>query len=374
MPMPKLRSLLAKRLKSRRPQLGLALRVTLAALLAFGAAQLLHLHLPLWAVLTAIIVTQLSVGRSLKTALDYLIGTIGGVIYGGVVTIFVPHGNEFELLALLAVVVAPLALLAAFNPRLHVATVTAIIVLLVPTMTEVQPIDSAIDRVLEVGVGAITGLVVSFFVLPSRAMGMAMGCAARILELMADALRELLAGLTRGLDNDALHRLQDGIGESLVKLGEVAGEAESERAVGLSPGLDAAPLLRTLLRLRHDLVMIGRAAGAPLPDVMQQRLGGALKRVGVAATDYLRTSAEALRSRRHAPPLEPLQQALTDYTNEVADVRREGLTRALSGEQIEQFFALGFALEQLQRNFRDLAMRLNERVSSKASAATDAAD
>ena len=372
--MPKLRSLLAKRLKSRRPQLGLALRVTLAALLAFGAAQLLHLHLPLWAVLTAIIVTQLSVGRSLKTALDYLVGTIGGVIYGGVVTIFVPHGNEFELLALLAVVVAPLALIAAFNPRLHVATVTAIIVLLVPTMTEVQPIDSAIDRVLEVGVGAITGLVVSFFVLPSRAMGMAMGCAARILELMADALRELLAGLTRGLDNDALHRLQDGIGESLVKLGEVAGEAESERAVGLSPGLDAAPLLRTLLRLRHDLVMIGRAAGAPLPDVMQQRLGGALKRVGVAATDYLRTSAEALRSRRHAPPLEPLQQALTDYTNEVADVRREGLTRALSGEQIEQFFALGFALEQLQRNFRDLAMRLNERVSSKASAAADAAD
>ncbi len=70
-----------------------------------------------------------------------------------------------------------------------------------------------------------------------------------------------------------------------------------------------------------------------------------------------------------------MQQALTDYTDEVAAVRREGLTRALSGEQIEQFFALGFALEQLQRNFRDLAMRLNERVPSKPAAdAAPAAD
>jgi uncharacterized membrane protein YccC len=359
--MDRFRTTVLARLKPRRPQLGLALRVTLGALLSLGFAQALHLHLPLWAVLTAIIVTQLSVGRSLKTAFDYFVGTIGGVIYGGVITIFVPHSGEVELLAVLALVVAPLALISALRPQLNVATVTGIIVLLVPTMTQVEPLDSAIDRVLEVGVGALTGLAVSFLVLPSRALGLATTSAALTLELMAASLRELLAGLTRGLDNDALHRLQDGIGHSLVKLGEIAGEAESERAAGLPAGPETAPLLRTLLRLRHDLVMIGRAAATPLPEPLQQRLGGALKLVSTAATGYLSASASALRHRRTAPPLHPLQEALAAYEVEVASVRRDGLTRDLTADRIEPFFALGFALDQLQQNFADLGQRLNER-------------
>jgi uncharacterized membrane protein YccC len=54
-----------------RLQLILALRATVAALLALALAQVL----PLWAVLTSLIVTQMSLGRSVKVASDYLIGT-----------------------------------------------------------------------------------------------------------------------------------------------------------------------------------------------------------------------------------------------------------------------------------------------------------
>ena len=70
---------------------------------------------------------------------------------------------------MLVLAVAPLAFIAAINPSLNAATVTAVIVLLVPTMHHANPLDSAIDRVLEVTVGALTGLLVSFLVLPSRA-------------------------------------------------------------------------------------------------------------------------------------------------------------------------------------------------------------
>ena len=52
-----------------------ALRVTVAAMGALVIALALGLKLPLWAVLTSIIVTQMSVGRSLKATRDYLIGT-----------------------------------------------------------------------------------------------------------------------------------------------------------------------------------------------------------------------------------------------------------------------------------------------------------
>ena len=237
----------------------------MAAVAAYVIALALHLMLPLWAVLTSLIVTQMSVGRSLKATRDYMLGTIGGAIYGGAIAVLIPHSGEGGLLALLVLAVAPLAFIAAINPSLNAATVTAVIVLLLPTMNHGNPLDSAIDRVLEVTVGALTGLLVSFLVLPSRAVSQIRVNAARLLELIAAAFAELLAGLTRGLDNDALHRIQDGIGAAVTGLNATGAEAERERAAHLSSGPDTGPLLRTILRLRHDVVMIGRASVVPLP-------------------------------------------------------------------------------------------------------------
>ena len=341
-------------LKSKRVEMGLGARVTVAAMAALVVALACGLKLPLWAVLTSIIVTQMSVGRSLKATRDYLVGTIGGAIYGGAVAVLVPHHGEAGLLFVLVLAVAPLAFIAAINPSLNVATVTAIIVLLLPLMNHGDPLDSAIDRVLEVTVGAVTGLIVSFVVFPSRAHSLIRTNAAKVLELMAAALKELLSGLTRGLDNDALHNLQDGIGLALVGLNTVGTEAERERGARLSSGPDTGPLLRTILRLRHDLVMIGRASVAPLPVGLQGRLAAPLADVSNAMSDYLKAIAAALRSGRGAPAIWPVQTALKAYAAAVAGVRSDGLTRDLSGDVAERFFALGFSLEQMRKNLRDL--------------------
>jgi uncharacterized membrane protein YccC len=341
-------------LRSRKVELGLGVRVTVAAMGALAIALALGLKLPLWAVLTSLIVTQMSVGRSLKATRDYLVGTLGGALYGAAIAILIPHNGEGALLAVLVLAVAPLAFIAAINPSLNVATVTAIIVLLLPVMNHGNPLDSAIDRVLEVAVGALTGLAVSFLVLPSRAHNQARATAARVLELMASALGELLSGLTRGRDADALHRLQDGIGAALVGLNATGAEAERERAARLSAGPDTGPLLRTTLRLRHDLVMIGRASVVPLPAELQRRLSAPLARVADAIAGYLRASAAALHSKMLPPAILPVQTALQAYAAEVAAVRSEGLTRGVPGDVAERFFALGFSLEQMRQNLRDL--------------------
>jgi uncharacterized membrane protein YccC len=350
----------AARLWSRKVEMGLGIRVTAAAFAALVVAIALHLRLPLWAVLTAIIVTQMSVGRSLKATRDYLIGTIGGAIYGGAIAILVPHHGEAGLLAVLVLAVAPLAFVAAINPSLNVATVTAIIVLLLPTMGQMSPLDSAIDRILEVTVGAITGLLVSFLVLPSRAYSQIRINAARVLDLLAAALQELLAALTRGRDNDALHALQDGIGQAITGLQAIGVEAERERSARLSHGPDTGPLLRTVLRLRHDVVMIGRSTVTPLPINLQSRLAQPLAKLSDAMGNYLRASAEALRNSAGAPALLPVQMALEAYAAEVATMRSEGLTRGLPGDMTERFFALGFSLEQMRQNLRDLERCLSE--------------
>ena len=341
-------------LRSRKAQLALAVRVTVAAVGAFAVATALHLLLPLWAVLTSLIVTQMSVGRSLKATRDYMFGTIGGALYGGAIAVLIPHSGEGGLLALLVLAVAPLALIASINPSLNAATVTAVIVLLVPAMSHVNPLDSAIDRVSEVAVGAVTGLLASFLVLPSRAHGQIRVIAARVLELIAAAFTELLAGLTRGLDNEALHQIQDGIGTALVGLDATGAEAERERTAHLVSGPYTGPLLRTILRLRHDLVMIGRASVVPLPPELRSRLAAPLANVNDATVIYLRSVAAVLRSGGGVPANGAFDAALQSYAAEVAALRSEGATRGLPGDVAERFFALGFSLEQMRQNLKDL--------------------
>jgi uncharacterized membrane protein YccC len=341
-------------------RISLALRVTIAATVTLALAQWLNLPLPLWAVLTAVIVTQMSVGRSLKSALDYLMGTLGGALYGGAIAIAIPHEHELALLAVLALAVAPLAVVASFYPVMSAAPITAIIVLLVPTMTKATPLASALDRVLEVLVGAGVGFAVSFLLLPSRAHEQAIGVAARTLEQMARVLRVLLSGDPEGMDTDELHRLQDGIGHSLVRLSTIADEAEHERAARLAVGPDTGPLLRMLLRVRHDLVIIGRAAQLPLPAPLQPRLRSSLRNLTESAADYLAACAGALRQRRQAPPSAALAAVFDAYQAEVAAIREQGLTRGLRADAAERFFALGFAFEQLRQNVKDLERCVTE--------------
>jgi hypothetical protein len=132
-------------------------------------------------------------------------------------------------------------------------------------------------------------------------------------------------------------------------------------------------LLRTLLRLRHDLVMIGRAAAEPLPEPFRARFGPWLARIAETADDYLRRSAAALLARRHPPPLDAVVAALDGFAAEMAALRREGLTRTLTLECVERIFALGFALDQLGRNFNDLARCVAESAQTSVAGATVAA-
>ncbi|MGA2126599.1 MAG: FUSC family protein [Xanthobacteraceae bacterium] len=345
---------LRKRLWEHRGELALSLRVTTAAVSSFALSYLLHIPLPLWTVLTAVILTQASFGQSLKATFEYLVGTLLGAAYAGILAALVPHDNDVALAGVMALAVAPLALLARLNPAFRVATFTGVLVLLIPGTTHVGPIESALYRVLEVAVGGLTALGVSLLVFPARAHALAIEGAAELLDLMARSLSELVSGLTHSCDASAIRRIQDGIGRAFGQLDAVGAEARVERIgfLAAEPGL--GPLLRTLLRLRHDFVMVGRAAAVPLPEAFQARLGPRLAQVATTAAEYLRRSGEALRGRRDPPPLEPAEAALAGCAEAFEAVRRDGLTRDLPVDTVERIFALGFTLDQLLQNFRDL--------------------
>jgi uncharacterized membrane protein YccC len=335
-------------------ELGLCFRVAISAILTLLVSHLLNLRLALWAVLTAVILTQMNVGRSLKATTDYLLGTLGGAIYAGAVGALVPHNSEIALSGALAITLAPIALIAAANARFSAAPFTAVMVFLAPTITHLGPIASAFERVIEVAVGGFVGLAVSLMVLPTRAYDLTIDSAGRVLDLMAQLLPDLFAGLTQSADAAANLRIQDTIGEAIGRLDDIAVEGRHERMTHLAAEPDQAPLLRTLLRLRHDFVMIGRIAVTPLPDAFQARLRPALARVSKTAADYLRANGAALAAHQRPAARYAVEAAFSDFTAEMVALRRLDLTRDLPLDAVERFFALGFALEQLRRNFNDL--------------------
>jgi uncharacterized membrane protein YccC len=214
--------------------------------------------------------------------------------------------------------------------------------------------------VLEVALGAFTGLVVSLLVLPARAQVLLIDAAADMLDGLARVLPELLAGFTRPIEAAEIRRLQNEIATIYARAQEVGAEAKREQMTYLAAQPDPASLLRTLLRLRHDLVMIGRAADEPFPELCQACFGPPLARVAETAADYLRASSVALVARRHSAALDAVEAAFGAYAATIAAARREALTRNLPGDIVERIFTLAFALEQLHQNLIDLARCVDE--------------
>jgi hypothetical protein len=67
-----------------------------------------------------------------------------------------------------------------------------------------------------------------------------------------------------------------------------------------------------------------------------------------------------LKLRRSPPSLCAIEASLKDYDTAVALLRKEGLTLPLAIDELERVFSVGFAVEQLHRDFIDLARCVQE--------------
>jgi uncharacterized membrane protein YccC len=324
---------LCKSVASNAAALRLCVRMTAAGVFAYVLAELFALPQGYWAVFSAIIVIQASVGGSVKATIDRVIGTIGGAVIGGAVGFVVPHQNVFS---------------------------PAVIVLLTPGAQQLGPLDSAFYRIVEIIVGSLVGLGVSLVVLPARAHALVVGTAARALSLLADLLGDWLAVLAGSRDDGRITQLQNDIRGAMARLEIAASEAHQERRTYLTQEFDPDPLVRTIFRLRNDVVMIGRAAAEPLPDPLIARLRAPFEKISQATQDFLRACADSLRDRESPPSLDAAEQALAAYAAIIEELQREDDTRAFPAANIGRLHALGFILEQLRRNLEDFRNRVVE--------------
>jgi len=214
---------------TRGPELRLAVRVTAAAVLAFAIAKLLGFAHGYWAVITAIIVMQTSVGGSLKAALDRLLGTMAGALYGAAIALLIPHGTTTELATAMVAAILPLALLAAVRPNFKVAPITAFIVLVPLSGAAAPPLTYALERILEISIGGVVGLATALLVLPARAHHNLSRLAAKAADLNADLMVSLFEGLTSDAGRPGLRAQHAAIRKTLAQADAAVEEAVRER-------------------------------------------------------------------------------------------------------------------------------------------------
>jgi uncharacterized membrane protein YccC len=355
------------RIGARQAEVKLALRVTIAGTLAFAITKIFNLPQGYWAAITAVVITQASVGGSLKAAIERFMGTIAGAIYGGVIAAFVPHSSPLGVGLAMFVGLFPLALLAAIKPSFRVAPVTSLIMLLPPAGQAIGPLAAAIDRVAEITLGNIVGVVVSLFVLPARAHTLMMEAAAKVVSLNANLI-ELHVGELLGepKGRNALQTIHPQIRAALKKAEAAADEAARERKSHLTDAADPEPLIRTLYRVRHDLVMIGRASTNPLPARILDRLAPSLKALQEETCFLLLGIAKSLQTRTAPPDAEGFRAALHAFVSETESLRSHALSHDLPYGSFGQVFALGFAFEQFRKNLEDLLERTKELASARS--------
>lgn len=339
-----------------RIELGLSLRISAAAVVSYALGTALGLPQGYWAVFTTIVVMQASVGGSLKASLDRIVGTIGGAAWGVAVAVTVPHQGAVATGAALALTLLPLAVVAAFRPAYRVAAITGTIVLL-GRFGQIGVVHAALDRVFEIGLGSVVALAVAV-VTPTRAHGLLGGAGRQALAEMAGLCELLFADLATAVDLPTVLGFHERIRRALARAATAADEAARERRSLISDAPDPAPLVRCIRRLSHDFVIVARARSAPLPPAVAGRLGPPLAALSDALSAFLREIGEALATRS-APP-EPAAAGFDGFHQAMAGMRGDGITRALSGEEVERVFGLSFALDQIRRNLDDLAGHARE--------------
>ncbi len=293
----------------------------------------------LWAVITALIVVQMSVGGTIGAGIDRLVGTLAGAVVGGLAATVHTLWHAPHIGVLLFLAIAPLSLFAVRRPTYRVAPITAALMLLIVHDTA-QPIAIAFDRVFEIAIGCVIGIAVSILVLPYHADRQLADRVAAGLRLLADLVAVLLNGVGIA-DPTAVDLLNERMRSLLASCEATAADVQREQRMHLGSRRDPEPLFRTLRRLRSDVAIIDRAVARLEASAARSDLGALARAIG----DFLRQAADALSRRAPPPSLDEFDAAVATFETGAADA----------------LLPLAFALAALRRDCGDLHERMAER-------------
>ncbi len=306
------------RLAAARNELPRALRIAVAAVLAWWIARLLGADRPVFAVIVPMVAIRDDTHAALSLSLGRMLGVMAGVVLGiGVVAV---AGVSTSAIVLLVVAGLAIGLFLSTGPELN--TQVAISALLVLIVTE--DADSyAVERIWETGVGSVVALLVAAFVLPPDPLAASRRALAETARALAGDLTAAQGTLTRG----------DPSARALLAQAE-----EHARAAGRA----VEDLPKALRALRMSPL---RRRDRPQLEIVERR-----QRLALRLSIQMRRLARDLASFAHRDDLRDEWEEAARRLAPVIDVVAAAVSKALAGEGCSREVAEARALMEVYRS------------------------
>lgn len=316
----------------------LPLRTALAATLSLLAYQALHMDHGYWAVISAIIVTQSNLGRSLLASTQRLIGTLLGAAIG--TAVYWAAGRNAAAFFLAAIVTLSICVLAGLQDSMRLAGVTVAIVMLIGNETAWE---AGISRFADVALGVVVAVVVNV-VWPSRARD----ALRRSLASTCTELRELFGLVTACY-------LEQQCDERMLESARTATSIRSQTNLRLVGDVKREPgtsdwllvsLAESASRMRDHIYGIDYSARTMVNDEFHRLLEPQLREV----VESIEKAFEILTAEMHDNPpsqLPALDEKMESLDSQFTLLRQKGVPIQYSSDELLRFYSLFYRLRHL---------------------------
>jgi uncharacterized membrane protein YccC len=317
----------------------LPLKTAIAAALSFVLYRALHLQHGYWATISAIIVMQSNIGRSLSESSNRIIGTAIGALIGAVVMAAL-HMNALSL-AIAVGLTAIICTLLRLASSMRLACVTAAIVLLI---SESSAWRSGLNRFIDVVIGVIVALGVSL-VWPARArddLRSSLATTVRVLQQIFSAVVSCAFG--ESCDRHSIDAHRDRAYQLARTNNDLLRDVARERS---EDSVLLAAIQQSVTRIRDHLLGMDYSARSMTNDTLAKSLIQSLKeltRAMDAAFSYL---AADIGDDVHEPLPADLHPALQRLDQSFDQLRAQGAFRSYGSDELLRFYSLLYRLRQL---------------------------
>ena len=339
------------------PSLKQGVKTGLAGLITYGIYLGFHLPQGYWAVLTALVVTQVTLGASWKPALYRTFGSTSGALAAMLVFLIVGPGTV-RVGLMLFVLATLFGFLTVLHPSFSAAGFTAAIVLVLGRL-EGTPLHIGWLRVLYTLLGSGVAFAVGALIWPVRAREGLRGKIANILDGAGALYRAITAAALQGIDNEPqvrelnrrLHDLRRGITQQM-------DEARSELSFSRFNEGEYQEFVDQADQVRRRLTAMAEDSSLYMQAQLQPGMVPSLPNLIEKTTQAFAAVAEAVRQPGGTLNSAELDAALDALDADLARLREQRATAPLALDRMLPFWALVFNLREVAQDLNQLASTL----------------
>jgi uncharacterized membrane protein YccC len=322
-------------------------------LITYAVYAIWHLPQGYWAVFTALVVSQLTLGASWKPALYRTIGSTSGAVAAMLLITILGPGSVRVAIALF-VLAAFFGFLTVLHPSFSAAGFTAAIILVLGPI-DGSPIQVGWLRVLYTLLGSLVSFAVGALIWPVRAREGLREKIAKILDGAGALYRAVTDAALQGVDNEAdvrqldrqLHDLRRGISQQM-------DEARSELAFSRFNKDAYQQVIELADLIRRRLTAMAEDSSLYIQARVPAELVPSLPSLAEKTTRGFSALAEAIRAENNLPDSDELDAAVRALESDLAKLREQRTTAPLALDRMLPFWSFIFNLREVAQDVRQL--------------------